>query len=121
MPITRNVNITNSVLNQTSRYTQGGLTDVFTNRVGFWDRFDMPRASDDLAFVIDARTNIRPDLVSYDIYEKANLQWFVLQYNNIVDINEEFITGRRIVLPTPVRLLAAILTRSTGGRRIANV
>lgn len=118
MPITRNTNTTNSVLNPSSRYTQGGDTDRFNNRLGFWDRYEMPRSNDDISVLIEARTQFRPDLVAFDLYEKANLQWFVLQYNHIVDINEEFTVGTRLLLPTPSRLLSSMLTRSTGGTRV---
>lgn len=121
MPITRNTKTTNSVLNPTSRYTQGGITDRFNNRLGFWDRYEISKASDDIGVLIDSRTAFRPDLVAFDVYERANLQWFVLQYNNIVDINEEFTVDTRLILPTPVRLLATILTRSTGGTRTSDV
>lgn len=121
MPITRNPNINNAVLNPRSRYTQGGDTDRFRKRLGFWDRYSFPLANDDVNVVVTSRTQFRPDLVAFDLYQQAKLQWFVLQYNSIVDINEEFIVGKRLVLPTPQRLLSSLLSRSTGGTRVDNV
>ncbi len=121
MPITRNKNTTNSVLNPVSRYSQGGDTDRFNNRLGFWDRYAMPRSSDDIRVLIDRRTAGRPDLVAFDVYDKATLQWFVLQYNHIVDVNEEFTAGTTIILPTPARLTTTFLSHSTGGTRVTDV
>lgn len=116
MPI--NQRATNSTEVKTGRYTQGGLTDRFNRRLGWWERFPMDRATNDIQFVITKQYEFRPDLVAYAIYEKATLAWLVLQYNNIVDINTEFVTGKILTLPTPQRAQTNILSQRTGGNII---
>ena len=101
-----------------SRYVQGGITDVFSNRLGWWDGYELTTAPDDVTFQLDAKYNTRPDLLAYDMYGKATLMWLVLQYNLIVDINTEFITGATITLPSKARLFQSILTYQAGGNPV---
>ena len=101
-----------------SRYVQGGLTDVFQNRLGWWDGYVLTTAPDDIKFVLEAKYNTRPDLLAYDMYGKSTLQWLVLQYNLIVDINTEFVTGVQIVLPSKSRVFQSILTYQAGGNPV---
>ncbi len=118
MPITRTNNNQNSAESNSGRFTQGGTVDRFSRRLGWWERVTWERSFDDITVVIDKRTEGRPDLVAWDVYQKANLQWFVLQYNNIVDINTELTVGARLVLPTPTRMQTTVLTRATGGNQV---
>jgi hypothetical protein len=106
---------TSSANNTVSRYVQGGVTDVYANRLGWWDGFTFPPSSDDVSFTLESKYNQRPDLLAYDMYGKSLLVWFVLQYNGIVDINEEFITGAVIRLPTKSRLFSSIMIYQEGG------
>ncbi len=103
-----------------SRYVQGGQTDVFPSRLGWWDGITFTTASDDLKFTLEARYNTRPDLLAYDVYGKSTLMWVVLQYNAIVDINEEFITGVTVILPSKSRLFSSILINQTGGNPVSS-
>lgn len=114
----RNTGTTNSARSTSGRYTQGGLTDRYRNRLGWWERFPLGRQNDDIRFTITPQYNGRPDLVAYRIYKKATLAWLVLQYNNIVDINTEFVTGKTIFLPTPRRAQVTILANTTGGNPV---
>lgn len=93
------------------RYTQGG-SSVQTNTLGWWERRIIPYADDDTFIEISGRYNRRPDIVAYDFYQKAIYQWVILQYNNIVDINTEFVTGATIRLPSRSRLFREILART---------
>ncbi len=106
---------TNASEVKTGRYTQGGLVDRYNRRLGWWERFPMDRSTDDIRFVITKQYENRPDLVAYAVYEKSTLAWLVLQYNNIVDINTEFVTGKVLTLPTPQRAQTNILSQRTGG------
>jgi hypothetical protein len=110
---------TSSVEVPLSRYVQGGLTDVYPTRLGWWDGVTFTTASDDLKFVLQSRYHQRPDLLAYDTYGKSTLMWVVLQYNAIVDINEEFITGVPIILPSKSRLFSSILINQTGGSPVS--
>lgn len=119
MPITSTKSKTTKSTNSASgRYVQGGSTEQYQNRIGWWERRTFERSSDDITITVTPRTAGRPDLIAFDIYEKANLQWFVLQYNNIVDINTEITPGTRLLLPTPARMQSTVMTQSTGGTKV---
>ena len=92
------------------RYLTGGITDIFSNRLGWWERNidDLTRALDDVTYVITKDREFKPSLVAFDVYNTTELEWLVLMYNNIVDINEEFIVGRYLQLPSPARALYQI-------------
>ncbi len=97
-----------------SRFVQGGKTDIFERRLGWWDRFPNFARHTKGGLTIDklpAKYDGRPDLLSYDAYGDNNLEWVILQANNIVDINEEFVTGATIKLPHPKMLKSSILTK----------
>jgi len=104
----------NVVLSNT-RYTRGGVSDVYNTRVAWWERTIMVPDPTDLFFDVTVETEGRADLISYKIYDDPKYAWLVLQFNNIVDINEELIAGAVIKLPTPSRLNTVLLSNSTGG------
>jgi hypothetical protein len=54
----------------------------------------------------------RPDLLAYDVYGRADFEWVILQYNNIVDVNEEFVTGATIIMPNRMRIIGDIMTNN---------
>ena len=118
MPITRSTSTNNSADSDRSRYSQGGDTDQFLQRLGWWERINFTQSDDDVTIVVDSRTARRPDLIAFDLYRLASLQWFVLQFNNIVDVNTEVVSGARLRLPAPSRVFSSILTRPTGGNRV---
>lgn len=96
------------------RYVQGGtVTVVGGDKLGWWERKVLPRSTSDIPFTITPKYEYRPDRLAYDIYGRANLQWFVLQYNNIVDLYTDFTVGKTIVLPTRARLFAELLSKQT--------
>lgn len=102
-----------------SRYVQGGLTDVFSDRLGWWDGYQLTTAPDDIPpFALQAKYDTRPDLLAYDTYGKSTLMWLVLQYNLIVDINTEFVTGAIITLPSKSRVFSSILSYQAGGNPV---
>lgn len=112
---------TNSVNNSLSRYVQGGITDVFTNRLGWWEPTLFTSQSDDIQiFALPSKYNTRPDLLAYDTYGKATLAWIVLQYNLIVDIEEQFVTGVALTLPSVARVTQSMLQNKTGGNVVSS-
>ena len=108
----------NAVELKESRYVQGGLTNRYPNRLGWWERRQIPTSDSDITITIQNDEQHRPDLVAYRMYGKATLAWIVLQYNNIVDIQTEFVEGKQLRLPTQRRLTLDLMTQSTGGRRV---
>lgn len=111
---------TSSTDNPLTRYVQGGITDVYSNRLGWWDGFTASTAPDDQTFALDAKYNVRPDLLAYDLYGKSTLMWLVLWFNAIVDINEEFVTGATITVPSKSRVFSSILVQQTGGNPVTS-
>lgn len=110
---------TNNVVEQrTGRFTQGGVSDRFKRKVGWWERRPLEPQMDDIIHTVTAGQSRRPDLIANAIFGKPTLAWLVLQYNNIVDINTELTTGTVIRLPSQRRLSLQILTQSTGGRPV---
>lgn len=95
------------------RYWGGGYTTVKGNRLGWWERTIFKTDPSDVSFELIQKYNLRPDLVAFDMYGRSDLQWFVMQYNNISDVTVEFVTGTTIVLPTRARLLGGMLVKST--------
>lgn len=102
-----------------SRYVQGGSTEVYNTRLGWWERRPLRKDPSDIEYTIPMKYDRRPDWLSYDFYGKTDYYLVaILQYNNILDINEEFITGRKILLPTPQRLMMEIMTQKVGGTKV---
>jgi hypothetical protein len=111
---------TNATDVRDSRYVQGGDTDRYPMRLGWWERRLLERSDTDITVTVLASENNRPDLVSNRIYGKSTYVWLVLQYNNIVDVQTEFLTGTELVLPSPRRVALDIINRPVGGKRITN-
>lgn len=88
-----------------SRLTKGGKTDSS----GFWTRLSYTKSYDDLQITISKKYHRRPDLLANDIYGTAEVMWFVLQYNDMVDVYSEFVEGTNIILPTPIRFVAGMI------------
>lgn len=109
---------TTNVTKREGRYTQGGRSDIYSSRIGWWERRVLPTHSTDIVFEISTRTEFRPDLISYETYGVAIYAWMVMQFNNIVDPNLELTAGTRITLPSPERLDSIVLGSSLGGNRI---
>lgn len=103
----------NSVTTGKGRYTQGGTTEEFSNRLGWWERIIHERSPDDILYTINSGEAGRADLIAHRLYQKATLAWLVLQYNNIVDPSVELQTGTTIRLPTPSRVALTITTASS--------
>lgn len=95
------------------RMVQGGSVDLIGNRLGWWERKLLPRSPTDITYTITAKYAHRPDLLAYDLYGRASLQWFVMQYNNVVDLYDDFGEGVEVILPTRARLFGELLSKST--------
>lgn len=109
----------NSANNSRGRYSQGGTTDRYPTRLGWWDRRTLPKSDTDIIITIDARYQYRPWMVAYDYYGSESLEWVILQYNNILDTMEEFGQGVVITIPTSARLNLEILSKQSGGKTVS--
>jgi len=115
MAFNANENTTKSTDNRNSRYVQGGTTDIYNNRLGWWERRKFERQDDDIRYIVGSIEVGRPDVISDIVYGKAIYAWLVLQYNNIVDVETELVIGKELFLPTQDRLILDIITKPTGG------
>lgn len=112
MAITRRPRSTNK---RRSRFTQGGATETFPERLGWWERRVIRQRDDDLFRTVSSQEAGRADLIAFNVYGDASLAWLVMQYNNIVDNVVELAEGKEIRLPPKQRVSLSILTGSTGG------
>ena len=97
-------NSISSINENTSRYVKGGTTEQYTTRLGWWERNIFVKQSSDIPFTITSKYVYRPDLVSQDLYGIDNLGWFIMQYNNLIDVNEEFVLNTVLTLPSASRI-----------------
>ncbi len=115
MALTINNKNVKSTDNRNSRYVQGGTSEIYNNRTGWWERRVFEPQDDDIRFVVTAAEEGRPDVISQRIYGKAIYAWLVLQYNNIVDVETELLPGAVMFLPSQNRLILDIITKPSGG------
>lgn len=106
---------TNSVYTKNSRYTHGGSTELDGKFLQWWDRKKFPYDSSDVFYVLDRTYEGRPDKLASVFYNDSSVWWLILQYNNILDINEEFVAGVELRMPTKDRLQRDLLTGKSGG------
>ncbi|MFY0655418.1 MAG: hypothetical protein JXR12_01440 [Neptunomonas phycophila] len=92
-----------------SRYVQGGTTDSSADKLGFWDRKELPKSDTDEVITLDPKYQHAPWLLAFDKYGSVELMWFIFQYNNILDPATEFVAGVKIRLPTNNRLHIELL------------
>lgn len=87
----------------------GGTAELKGNKIGWWERKTLPKdVATDIELTIDEEYAGRPHLVAFDYYGTVRLTWLVLQYNSIVDVEEEFKLGDNIVIPSPQRALTTL-------------
>jgi hypothetical protein len=98
----------------TSRYVQGGMTEISSSAIEWWERNNYSPDSTDLTYTIESKFSGRPDLISAVFYNEPRYWWLIAQYNNVLDPHEEFITGRILLIPTPARL-KTMLNGRVGG------
>jgi len=110
--------MSSSVDKKNSRYVQGGLTNVYPTRLGWWERYPMEFQEDDTIYTIRPEHSLRPDKVAFAFYGKASYAWIILQYNSIVDINLEFVSGKEIRVPTIEHVTFDLLNKQTGGNPV---
>lgn len=94
-----------------SRYTQGGTTDITADKLGFWDRFIMPKSDTDNIVILNPKYQHAPWLLAHEYYGSVELMWFIFQYNNILDPSTEFVAGAKIRLPSSSRVQLELLNK----------
>lgn len=92
-----------------SRYIYGGRVEDRQTRLGWWERKEFQKSVTDVTLTLEHQFHMRPDLLAYELYGKSSLMWFIMQYNNILDVTE-FVEGLELTLPTKYRLFQELLT-----------
>lgn len=91
-------------MNEFDRHLKGGKLDEY----GFFERKIFKKTLDDMKITISKHYHKRPDKLAYDIYGNQGLIWFVLQYNDMLSI-DEFVEGSKIELPSPKNLNSGLI------------
>jgi hypothetical protein len=95
-----------SLLKPNSRMVRGGTATQIGNFIGPWEKREIPKDSvTDTKFTITLDYAYRPDKISAKLYGRDDFAWIILQYNNIVDINEEMGVGMVLIVPSYSRVL----------------
>lgn len=102
-----------SDLQRNSRYAVGGTSTIVGDRIGWWERTIFPTSPLDVEITVTRKYVGRPSKLAYDLYGKDGLMWFVLQYNNIIDITTDFAEGTVLILPTKARLFGELLSTNS--------
>lgn len=106
---------TNCTYTKNSRYVNGGTTEVSGGFAQWWNRTIFPSDPSDLEYVLEKRFEGRPDMLASVFYGDSSLWWVILQYNNILDINLEFVSGTILQIPTQDRVNKDFLNGVQGG------
>ena len=107
-----------SIRKKNSRYVQGGESSVGEKFIRWWEKtpYEQNQVTD-VEYTIPIYYAAKPDLIAYDYYGRQELGWIVLQYNNIVDINEELAVGKTIKLPAANRVFYEMLSKTAPSSR----
>lgn len=107
---------------QSGRYLQGGASTLHKNRIGWWERFRLPRdPNTDLVVKVSPIHAGRPERIAYAYYKDVRLGWLIMQYNNIIDPLEELTTNTTITVPHPDRVAAVLLSSADTSESPENV
>jgi hypothetical protein len=104
----------NSTVITKSRYVSGGVTEVNSNAIEWWERANFRLDSSDRQYVVQEKYNGRLDLIAQDFLDDSRLWWFIAQYNAILDPFTEIFPGRVLRIPTKDRALS-MMTGKLGG------
>lgn len=105
---------TNSTLLARGRYVAGGVTEVNSRALEWWERASFREDGSDRLYVIEARFEGRLDQIAQVFLGDSRLWWFIAQYNAILDPYVEVSEGRILRIPTTDRVLS-MLTGKLGG------
>jgi hypothetical protein len=104
----------NSLLLNTSRYVQGGVSETQNVRIEWWERSVFAKDPSDRVYVVEPIYEGRLDNISNAFYGDPRYWWVLAQFNNILDPASEVVAGRALLIPTKDRL-SLMLTGRQGG------
>lgn len=95
------------------RYNVGGTTTVTNSKLGWWEKAVWPPSDTDIAVTISPKYEHSPSKMAYDFYGDSKLDWVILQNNNILDVQTEFVVGAVVKIPSKTRVFTEILAKVT--------
>lgn len=101
-----------SIKKKTSRYVQGGITEVGSDGIEWWDRFTFPDSDSDILYSVVKENAGRLDKIAYGFYDNPELWWFIAQYNNILDPFNEIVPDRILYIPSIDRMRLLLTQKS---------
>lgn len=101
----------NSTLVTKSRYVSGGITEVSSFALEWWERTVFEIDDSDLVYVVEKNFVNRMDLIAKQFLDDSALWWFVAMYNNVLDPLNEVTEGLVLRIPTRDRVKSLL-----GGR-----
>lgn len=86
---------------QTSPYSKTPIKDFYLD---VWVPKNIEPKSTDVRYVIEEKYNLRPELLSYDLYGSPKLYWVFARRNMdvLIDPIEDFKTGTEIMVPKTI-------------------
>ncbi|AVH85294.1 hypothetical protein RsoM2USA_366 [Ralstonia phage RsoM2USA] len=107
--------MTTSLDSKYTRYVSGGVTEVGTYGIEYWEKNVWKDDSTDLVYTLTKADEKQPWILAQAFYGNPNLMWVILQYNNILDVQEEFVEGIQLLIPTRDRVFKEFLKNPNGG------
>lgn len=104
----------NSTLIKNSRYVVGGVTEVNTNALEWWERVDFQGDDSDIRYVVEAKFSGRLDLIAAQFLGESRMWWVIAQYNAVLDPFTEIVPGRELRIPLRSRV-QSMLSGKLGG------
>ena len=96
-----------------SRLVQGGTPTTTDNKISWVERRNINQHADQLEhkYKLTVVTVNRPDILANMFYGNTELEWVILQYNNIVDISDLNV-GDEIAIPSVSYVNRMILNKT---------
>jgi hypothetical protein len=93
--------LTTSNSASTSRYNNTPFVSRKVNYLDYWKYTSIQLSANDSQYQLDGKYNLRPDLLSYDLYGTIDLWWVFMVANPdvIKDPIYDFVTGTIIYIP----------------------
>lgn len=101
--------IKNSTYNiKNGRYVKGGVTEVSSFALEWWEKKTIPQDPSDLLYVVEQKYEGKPHLLGLLFYGDTFLSWIIWQYNSIIDPMSELVEGKLIRVPLLDRINATL-------------
>lgn len=82
------------------RYVLGGVTEVSSHAIEWWEKKLVLKDPGDLLYTLEEQYVTRLWLLADALYNDPELEWVILQYNDILDPELELVAGLQLILPT---------------------